>query len=645
MTSATRLWTCAAAAVWLGFAAILIRLAWVGDDTYITLRTVENFLAGHGLVWNLGERVQTYTHPLWLFVLAAMRWATGEAYFGTLAISFVLALGSAALLMRLAGPGKGAVAIGVLLVCSRSFPEFAVCGLENPLAFLLLAGFGATATGVAAPANRIRRTALLAALAATTRLDLGLLCAPVLLANGRGQSLRGWLGGTTLGMVPLLAWLAFAAIYYGSPFPITALAKATHLGIAAADLWQQGLYFLEYVWRRDAVTMLAITAAIGIGLVRGPAGTRPLAVGLVLYLLYVTAIGGDFMGGRFTTPPFTLAVVILARTLRERSAPWSAATAALALAAMVWSGLPDWTHGPAKDTPPTEDFHAIVDERRAYYGPHGLLSPTRDIPAPGGLTQSLRAMGRTAPLVMIYGIAGRDPFVAGELLHAVDHCLLDPLQMRLPVPDPKRWRIGHFVRQMPEGYLESLAQDRNLVHHPGLARYYGNLRTVIDARVPLFAPERLQALWHLWRGTYAADLQDYVDSDYRNPPQLPVAAAELAKALPNSPLGGPHWFDHPQARLVQRGGLRVQFAAPVAAQRLELQLQGGRELVYRLRFHRGEQQLAEQRVDASALPVVAGMQPFACACPVGEPFDAVVVDVPNLPLDMVAAVGSLRAIP
>ncbi len=38
--------------------------AWVCDDAYVTMRTVEAFLWGDGLVWNPGERVQASTHPL-----------------------------------------------------------------------------------------------------------------------------------------------------------------------------------------------------------------------------------------------------------------------------------------------------------------------------------------------------------------------------------------------------------------------------------------------------------------------------------------------------------------------------------------------------------------------------------------------------
>ena len=42
----------------------------VQDDAYISYRYVENFVEGHGLVFNYGERVEGYTNFLWIMILA-----------------------------------------------------------------------------------------------------------------------------------------------------------------------------------------------------------------------------------------------------------------------------------------------------------------------------------------------------------------------------------------------------------------------------------------------------------------------------------------------------------------------------------------------------------------------------------------------
>jgi hypothetical protein len=54
--------------------------AWVSDDAYLTFRTIENFLNGYGLRWNALERVQTYTHPLWMLLMIGARVVAGEYY-------------------------------------------------------------------------------------------------------------------------------------------------------------------------------------------------------------------------------------------------------------------------------------------------------------------------------------------------------------------------------------------------------------------------------------------------------------------------------------------------------------------------------------------------------------------------------------
>lgn len=36
---------------------VVLRNAWVGDDAYISFRTVDNFVNGYGLTWNVAERV------------------------------------------------------------------------------------------------------------------------------------------------------------------------------------------------------------------------------------------------------------------------------------------------------------------------------------------------------------------------------------------------------------------------------------------------------------------------------------------------------------------------------------------------------------------------------------------------------------
>jgi hypothetical protein len=44
-------------------AVVLIRTAWICDDAYITFRTVDNFLHGFGLRWNVAEKLYLLKLP------------------------------------------------------------------------------------------------------------------------------------------------------------------------------------------------------------------------------------------------------------------------------------------------------------------------------------------------------------------------------------------------------------------------------------------------------------------------------------------------------------------------------------------------------------------------------------------------------
>ena len=74
----------------LALAIAVVKDAWLSDDAFITLRTIDNLWHGYGLRWNPIERVQTYTHPLWMLLLAAAYGVTREPHLTTLAVSLAV---------------------------------------------------------------------------------------------------------------------------------------------------------------------------------------------------------------------------------------------------------------------------------------------------------------------------------------------------------------------------------------------------------------------------------------------------------------------------------------------------------------------------------------------------------------------------
>ncbi len=621
--------------------AAIVRCAWLGDDAFITLRTVENALAGHGLVWNVGERVQTYTHPGWLLLLLPACWLVGDGYAAAIALGLCLSLLAAGALAVRAGVA-GAAAVAVLLVSSRAFVEYATSGLETSLVFALVVWFAREATSPGEAPRRLLRTAFVAGLLATTRIDLVVLCAPGVAAAARGVPWRAAVARIALGTAPFAAWLAFATLYYGTPLPITAYAKVLH-DIPVGQVVALGLHHVGYTARHDPSTLAVVVLGGVLAFARSAVRARALALGAWLYCGYVVMVGGDFMGTRFYAPPFVLAMAIVAAWARTASKRVLVAVAVAALALHVAvAGRPGWCSAPANDRASHEPYRGITDERAFYYPTLGLLSPKRDVPRAGFGTEALAAAGRTRRLVVPSGFVGRFSYVAGPLAYVCDSWLCDPLLMRLPghpqlMQQPGhglQWRIGHIVRRIPEGYLETLAHGTNVIRDPGLARTYDTVRAVV--RAPLFAAERWRALLDLWRGAHRVDLARFAAGEYVQPPRVQVAAGALQQPL----AAGTYWFDEPRARLIYHGGVALELVVPAGARALRVMLHGGPRYTFRFRARGAE--LAAVDVDCAQQDWLLGLQPHTVPLPAGaEAADTLWIDAPT-DSEKVAAIGGLQ---
>ncbi len=498
----------------LTFAFIITRSAWVSDDAYITFRTVENFTAGYGLTYNPFVRVQAYTHPLWMLLLSALYVpvkalfpaATDGLYFLSLAISIAgSALAIGLLLAKVLKKDLATAALfGAAIVLSRALVDYSTSGLENPLSHLLLAlflwkSFDDTPSLLA--------LSFLAALIACNRLDLLLLVAPVL-AYVFWQQRRLWRKNLLLlfaGFSPLILWELFSLFYYGFPFPNTAYAKL-NTGIADSLLIGQGIdYFLNSLYW-DPVTLFVIASAGIVIVLEKERKAQFIYAGLALYLLYIVKIGGDFMSGRFLAAPFLVAAVLIARsgTLSHRNRLASAAIIAILGVFSFRSTLFDSQL--ARATPDFEyiDRNQIADERLFYFqqsANRGLVVDGVRDSQDGSPYAGSRWVYTGTTSVNVTQAIGALAYGSGPNVYFVDvFALVDPLLARLPVNDKLQWRIGHFTRDLPRGYLDTLNTGQMHIANPNLALYYQKLSDVITG--PLWDWNRLVEIWKFNTGQY-----------------------------------------------------------------------------------------------------------------------------------------------
>lgn len=531
----TSVWrVCAVTPVAFLFVVVVLRTAWLCDDAYITFRTVENVVDGYGPRWNTDERVQAFTHPLWMLTLTASRALTGELFYTTYVISILFAV--AAVLILVLGASKDtttAFALAAVLVCSKAFVEYSTSGLENPLSYFLAAAFVWALWKREASVSTLFLLSLLGGLMTLNRMDTVLLCLPALaLAFWQVRSLRAF-GALALGFLPFVAWEIFSIVYYGFPFPNTAYAKLD-VGIDREAIWFQGLMYFVNSIRFDPITLVATGLGLAAVAVVRTLRAAALAAGVAAYLAYVVYIGGDFMSGRFFALPLLVSLGILARVrISTYALP---AVVAAAMTAGLLSPLSPLRSDAGFGNPRkhAQDGYGIADERQFYFQSTGLLSAQRNgMPPKHKYIAEGKALRRQGKVVAVHGSAGFRGYYGGPEPHIVDYyALADPLLARLPARYQEDWRIGHYRRVIPKGYVETLRMNEDRFADPSLSSYYDALKLITQG--PLFGSDRWRAMVTMNVGGYDHLIDDH---RYRHPEIREIPYRAVSDAGRGRPVG------------------------------------------------------------------------------------------------------------
>lgn len=296
----------------------VVQLYSITDDAYISYRYLDNWLAGYGLAFNPGDRVEGYTNLLWILLIAPWRVMGLSPEIVSLVLSLIAAgilfAGVYILAARLARQSSAGIAAVVLTASFPPLAHYAGTGLETVLfAALIVAAFAR----ISITEKPDLWVAVILGLAVLTRPEgmmVGIIVYGMYGLRSRHEpsGRQIWRSALLFLMFPILltCWRLW---YYGDPLPNTYYAKATGTGLElVGNGWAYISHFAfgQYGWFLLVPCLLVFSPPI---LKKLHDRTLVYALGLVLliHFLYVVKVGGDYLPmARFILHVFPLLVVL-----------------------------------------------------------------------------------------------------------------------------------------------------------------------------------------------------------------------------------------------------------------------------------------------------------------------------------------------
>ena len=299
-------------------------LPFIADDALISLRYSQRLLAGQGLTWNPGERVEGYSNLLWVLCCAALSLTGIDLVTATRVLGFAGIAAAIGAVVYVHRPQTFKTALPLFLALmflplAAPMAVWAIGGMEQPL----VAGLLAWTIALCYPyleQDEVRARSLLLpgfllALLCITRLDGALftMAAVVAIIIAGGAKREAWRKAFILAALPILFTLlqiVFRRAYYGEWVPNTALVKFTPSLKHALDGW-------HYMRAGALPTAPLILVAAGSGWLSCAkkfmlARMSLLRARMLVWAMYVIIIGGDIFPGWRHFVPLILLLTFMA---------------------------------------------------------------------------------------------------------------------------------------------------------------------------------------------------------------------------------------------------------------------------------------------------------------------------------------------
>ena len=315
------------------------KLRWLGDDIFIGLRYVQNFLDGNGLVYNKGEKVEGFTDFLWIMLISFFSWMKCNPLTTVQTLGIVSAVGTLTIFSIIIYKISSRLAIFIIpfvtlaLALNYDFNTWSTSGLEASFfSFLLSSSFYIYFFSAFLEKKKLVLSGLFICLALLTRPDTLLI---LFVANGL-IVLYHLINKNSIPKIISILFLFNLSIifiyipyfiwrynYYGFIFPNTYYDK-----LGNESLFSKGFYYIWLYFKPHFISFLILFLPpfIFFPILKNKpllklkeflsdnwnaAYATCIAIVYSYLLGFVAKVGGDFMYARFIIPiaPFIYFII------------------------------------------------------------------------------------------------------------------------------------------------------------------------------------------------------------------------------------------------------------------------------------------------------------------------------------------------